>query len=116
MSSRSSRPHPLSLIVHFLTISLDTGSSVLFGAYIAGLTLTYICQPLERSQGESADSPAILDQAAREGMLSFEETYGRSIGPIQSRLLAPLFFASIGYAIVREPMTCIDHFVLIPRF
>ncbi|PIL36576.1 hypothetical protein GSI_00265 [Ganoderma sinense ZZ0214-1] len=65
-----------------------TDTSVLYGAYIAGLILTYISQP---SPGEGTGN------AANE--LSFEQTFSRTIVPLQAYLFLPLFFASIGFAI-----------------
>ncbi|KAM5540608.1 hypothetical protein V8D89_005639 [Ganoderma adspersum] len=65
-----------------------TDTSVLYGAYVAGLILTYISQP---APGEDYDK--------RETELSFEQTFGRTIGPLQAYLFLPLFFASIGFAI-----------------
>lgn len=74
---------------------LDTGSSVLFGAYLAGLTVTYISQPASErtlSTGFDEEGPARSSY--------FEDVYARTFGSLQKAFLAPLFFASIGYAIV----------------
>ena len=67
---------------------------MLFGAYLAGLTVTYISKPVL----EGSPSPASEENATAEPY--FEDVYGRTIGQLQEMLLAPLFFASIGYAIV----------------
>ncbi|OBZ66550.1 hypothetical protein A0H81_13411 [Grifola frondosa] len=69
----------------FAAIAYYTGSSVLLGAYVAGLTLSYM---EDLRSGE-----------ARKKALSFEIAYARILGPIQQYILAPLFFASLGYAI-----------------
>ncbi|KAI1788916.1 hypothetical protein LXA43DRAFT_1023199 [Ganoderma leucocontextum] len=71
-----------------VAIANYTDTSVLYGAYVAGLVLTYISQP---APGED------FDESAEE--LSFEQTFGRIIGPLQANLLLPLFFASIGFAV-----------------
>ncbi|KAI0084196.1 hypothetical protein BDY19DRAFT_1096590 [Irpex rosettiformis] len=75
----------------FSVIAFYTGSSVLFGAYTAGLTLSYIAQP-------PASCPDDTKQT-RADALSFEKMYSRTIGPLQDHFLAPLFFASIGFSI-----------------
>ena len=81
---------------HYPDSPLDTGSSVLFGAYVAGLTLSYISQ-LYGNPGCPNEQEELRAKA-----LSFEEMYGRTIGPLQDHILAPLFFASIGFSIVRS--------------
>ncbi|KAI0755464.1 hypothetical protein BC629DRAFT_1684279 [Irpex lacteus] len=75
----------------FSAIAFYTGSSVLYGAYLAGLTLTYIAQPPEGSSDDTKQS--------RINALSFEKMYSRTVTPLQDHLLAPLFFASIGFSI-----------------
>ncbi len=92
----NSDPSPLSVIV-VLTTFVDTGSSVLFGAYLAGLTLPYMSRPTAEI-GATPHSGANYEEQLQ--ALSFEETYKRIITPLQQYILAPLFFASIGYAIV----------------
>ncbi|KIP03344.1 hypothetical protein PHLGIDRAFT_244399 [Phlebiopsis gigantea 11061_1 CR5-6] len=78
----------------FSAIAFYSGSSVLFGAYLAGLTVAYISKP---------QPTGTLSPAAQHTVISdphtFEATYERTVGPLQRTLLAPLFFASIGYAI-----------------
>nr|VWP00575.1 Tea4 [Ganoderma boninense] len=64
-----------------------TDTSVLYGAYVAGLILTYISQPPPREDSKTTNE------------LSFEQTFGRSIGSLQTYIFLPLFFASIGFAI-----------------
>ncbi len=71
----------------------DTDTSVLYGAYVAGLILTYISQP---APGEDSDETA--------NELSFEQTFGRTIDPLQAYLFLPLFFASIGFAVVSSSL------------
>ncbi|KAI0829235.1 hypothetical protein BC628DRAFT_1408747 [Trametes gibbosa] len=87
------------------TIAHYTGTSVLFGAYITGLMLTYIAQPPAPSQCADTDvtSYAYSEEKRsverREIDLSFEATFVRLVGPLQEYVLLPLFFASIGFAI-----------------
>lgn len=75
---------------------------MLFGAYISGLTLSYVARPhvdattTTQAAGESDEEA----EEERVAALSFEHTFARTIGPLQQYVLAPLFFASIGYAIV----------------
>ncbi|GJE83967.1 Sodium/hydrogen exchanger [Phanerochaete sordida] len=77
------------LVSAFAAIAFYTGSSVLFGAYLAGLTVTYLQHPAKARPSDDTPAPK----------LSFEATYARTVGPLQQALLAPLFFASIGYGI-----------------
>lgn len=84
--------HLLTRTAHTECAFSDTDTSVLYGAYVAGLILTYISQP---TPGEDSDK--------RENELSFEHTFGRTIGSLQAYLFLPLFFASIGFAIVSGP-------------
>lgn len=85
-----------------MTQHTDTGTSVLYGAYVAGLILTYVSQPTV-SPGCLEGSLASLegeDAERRAKALSFEDAFARTVGPLQNYLLLPLFFASIGFAIV----------------
>ncbi|KAI0676652.1 hypothetical protein C8Q78DRAFT_36750 [Trametes maxima] len=80
------------------TISHYVGTSMLFGAYVTGLMLTYISQPPPSSE-------VIVEQEEkgcheqRTSDLSFEDTFVRVLGPVQEYVLLPMFFASIGFAI-----------------
>ncbi|KAI0366247.1 hypothetical protein BV20DRAFT_972131 [Pilatotrama ljubarskyi] len=84
-------------------ISKYTGTSVLYGAYVAGLVLTYISQP--PPPGQASPNVAVrltnndCQHEERIDALSFEATFARTLGPLQNHLLLPLFFASIGFAI-----------------
>ena len=74
---------------------------MLYGAYVAGLILTYISKPpisTSPSPYDDAYTAEILESWQHE--LSFEESFTRMVGPLQNYLLLPLFFASIGFAIV----------------
>ncbi|KZT66977.1 hypothetical protein DAEQUDRAFT_425949 [Daedalea quercina L-15889] len=77
----------------FISVAYYTGSSVLFGAYMAGLTLSYLARP------PHAQDEQLVGQEDRAAMLSFESAYARTLGPLQEFIFAPIFFASIGYAI-----------------
>ncbi|KAH9927872.1 Sodium/hydrogen exchanger [Amylocystis lapponica] len=79
----------------FSTPTYYTGSSVLFGAYVAGLTLSYLIHLPSVATECTPEIPPFAQ--AKE--LSFEDTYARTIAPVQQYVLGPLFFASIGYAI-----------------
>ncbi|KAJ8462735.1 hypothetical protein ONZ51_g10708 [Trametes cubensis] len=52
-----------------------------------------------QSHGESGSAPSRAARNRRSKDLSFEDAFGRIIGPIQQCILLPLFFASIGFAI-----------------
>ena len=82
-----------------ITMISDTRSSVLYGAYLAGLTLTYMSRSPD---GHSLRQDISGGAGPAEDPLSFHEAYDRTIGPLQNHILAPLFFASIGYAVVRS--------------
>ncbi|RAK96881.1 cation:proton antiporter [Aspergillus ibericus CBS 121593] len=81
----------------FLTIAAYTGTSVLFGAFLAGTFLSYIPSKhpdgpfvvLSREEGESEahKSP------------TFVHTFERYLKDVQKYLMEPLFFASVGFAI-----------------
>lgn len=92
-------------------LSLDTGTSILYGAYIAGLILTYVSQP-PSTPARSADGHECTDRERtdhehhrrqRTEDLSFEAAFARVVGPVQEHVLLPLFFASVGFAIVSQP-------------
>ncbi|OCH84520.1 hypothetical protein OBBRIDRAFT_829433 [Obba rivulosa] len=83
----------------YIAIAYYTDSSMLFGAYIAGITLTYICQIPTKDPSESPTPSQQNTEHVLALSLSFEDAYSRKVGPIQNYILAPLFFASIGYAI-----------------
>ena len=85
-----------------MCIYKDTGSSILFGVYLAGCVLSYISQP--PSEITSLDDNEVQ---SRLEALSFEHAFSRLAGPIQQYLMTPLFFASIGFAIVCILSYCI---------
>ncbi|EIW62307.1 Sodium/hydrogen exchanger [Trametes versicolor FP-101664 SS1] len=83
-------------------ISYYTSTSILYGAYIAGLILTYISQP-PSTPSRSTDDAERTDRERRHKQrtedLSFEAASSRLVSPVQEHVLLPLFFASIGFAI-----------------
>ncbi|KAI0337565.1 hypothetical protein BDW22DRAFT_868459 [Trametopsis cervina] len=81
----------------FASVAFYTGSSVLFGAFVAGLVLSYTAQP--PSPGSSCLTEDLVQYESRKDDMSFEKMYQRTIGPLQAYLFAPLFFASIGFSI-----------------
>ena len=89
----------------------DTETSVLYGAYVAGLILAYISKPpVPTTSSGDSDDPCVAEELKfRQSELSFEESFARMIGPLQNYLLLPLFFASIGFAIVSYHIGIFDH-------
>ncbi|KAI9069552.1 hypothetical protein FKP32DRAFT_1753760 [Trametes sanguinea] len=80
------------------TITYYTEASVLYGAYVAGLILTYVSNPpLPLDGQQTAAQRALHERRAKD--LSSEEAFGRIFGSVQDYILLPLFFASIGFAI-----------------
>lgn len=81
----------------FISIAAYAGTSVLFGAFLAGTFLTYL--PSKHSQG-----PFVVmsrEEGEREESKSpkFAHTFERYLLDTQKYLMEPLFFASIGFAI-----------------
>lgn len=81
----------------FLSIAAYAGTSVLFGAFLAGTFLTYI--PSKHEEG-----PFVVmsrEEGEREDAKSptFVHTFERYLLDTQKYLLEPLFFASVGFAI-----------------
>ncbi|RHZ59264.1 cation:proton antiporter [Aspergillus thermomutatus] len=81
----------------FVTIAAYAGTSVLFGAFLAGSFLTYI--PTKHPSG-----PFVVmsrEEGEREAHKSptFVHTFEAYLLDVQSYLMEPLFFASIGFAI-----------------
>lgn len=81
----------------FISIAAFTGTSVLFGAFLAGAFLTYI-------PSKHASAPFIVmsrEEGEREADKSptFVHTFEAYLLGVQEYLMAPLFFASVGFAI-----------------
>ncbi|KAI0751687.1 hypothetical protein C8Q80DRAFT_1268885 [Daedaleopsis nitida] len=79
-------------------ITTFVGTSVLYGAYVAGLILTYISNPHTSARSARSSYDAREEECRREA-LSFEAAFTRTVGSLQNYLFLPLFFASIGFAI-----------------
>jgi Kef-type K+ transport system membrane component KefB len=67
------------------------GTSILYGAYLAGASLAYL--DTNTATPSSPSSSSISERA------TFQAVFHRVIAPVQHALLEPLFFASIGFAI-----------------
>jgi Kef-type K+ transport system membrane component KefB len=81
----------------FISIAAYTGTSILFGAFLAGTFLTYL-------PSKYPDGPFVVmsrEQGEREAEKSptFVHTFEAYLLSVQNYLMAPLFFASIGFAI-----------------
>ncbi|KAI0797119.1 hypothetical protein C8Q75DRAFT_743522 [Abortiporus biennis] len=72
------------------SIAYFTGSSALFGAYLAGILLNYF---FEIYNSESRESEST------ESLPTIHDTFEKYIQPLQQHILAPLFFSSIGFAV-----------------
>jgi Kef-type K+ transport system membrane component KefB len=81
----------------FISIAAYSGTSVLFGAFLAGSVLTYLPSKhpegpfvvLTREEGEQNDDKSP----------TFVHTFELYCSDVQKYLMEPLFFASIGFAI-----------------
>lgn len=81
----------------YISIAAYAGTSVLFGAFLAGTFLTYL--PSKHPEG-----PFVVmsrEEGEREASKSpkFAHTFERYLLDTQKYLMEPLFFASIGFAI-----------------
>lgn len=81
----------------FISIAAYAGTSVLFGAFLAGTFLTYL-------PSKHPDGPFVVmsrEEGEREADKSpkFVHTFERYLLDTQKYLMEPLFFASIGFAI-----------------
>lgn len=81
----------------FISIAAYAGTSVLFGAFLAGTFLTYL-------PSKHPDGPFVVmsrEEGEREADKSptFVHTFERYLLDVQKYLMEPLFFASVGFAI-----------------
>ncbi|KAL2869075.1 cation:proton antiporter [Aspergillus lucknowensis] len=81
----------------FISIAAFTGTSVLFGAFLAGTFLTYL-------PSKHPEAPFVVtsrEEGEREAHKSptFVHTFERYLVDVQKYLMEPLFFASVGFAI-----------------
>ncbi|TKA74451.1 hypothetical protein B0A55_05072 [Friedmanniomyces simplex] len=81
----------------FISIAAYSGTSVLFGAFLAGMLLTY----LPTTEDEASLGSESKSESERHGSesLTFVHTFEHYVQDVQRYVLEPLFFASIGFAI-----------------
>ncbi|GAA6025612.1 hypothetical protein JCM11491_001429 [Sporobolomyces phaffii] len=75
----------------YLAIAYYAGTTVLLGAFLAGVTLPFLAPTPPTSPSSDPSRPPESP--------SFLETYELYIAPIQNYVLVPLFFGSIGFSI-----------------
>ncbi|KAJ5183065.1 hypothetical protein N7492_000681 [Penicillium capsulatum] len=81
----------------FITIASFTGTSVLFGAFLAGTFLTYL--PSKRPEGPFVVMSREEGEREADKSPTFVHTFEKYLLGSQQYLMEPLFFASIGFAI-----------------
>ncbi|RDH26816.1 Cation/H+ exchanger [Aspergillus welwitschiae] len=81
----------------FISIAAYTGTSVLFGAFLAGTFLTYI--PSKHPEGPFVVMSREEGEQFADKSPTFVHTFERYLMDVQKYLMEPLFFASIGFAI-----------------
>ncbi|KAI5363630.1 putative cation/H+ exchanger, sodium/solute symporter superfamily [Septoria linicola] len=81
----------------FLAIAAYAGTSVLFGAFLAGSFLTYL--PSQHPDGPFVVLSREHGERASDKSPTFVHTFEHYCLDFQSYVLEPLFFASIGFAI-----------------
>ncbi|GAA5947045.1 hypothetical protein JCM3765_002129 [Sporobolomyces pararoseus] len=77
----------VSILSTYLTIAYYIGTTVLLGAFLAGVTLPFLSPSTTPPTCGASNSP------------TFEELYQFYLEPLQNYLLVPFFFGSIGYSI-----------------
>ncbi|KAL4997407.1 Cation/H+ exchanger [Aspergillus recurvatus] len=81
----------------FISIAAYTGTSILFGAFLAGTFLTYI--PSKHPQSPFVVMSREEGEREEDKSPTFVHTFERYLVDVQKYLMEPLFFASIGFAI-----------------
>lgn len=81
----------------FITIAAYAGTSVLFGAFLAGTFLTYL--PSKHPEGPFVVMSREEGEKFAHKSPIFIHTFERYLMDVQKYLMEPLFFASIGFAI-----------------
>ncbi|KAL4740257.1 Cation/H+ exchanger [Aspergillus similis] len=81
----------------FISIAAYTGTSILFGAFLAGTFLTYI--PTKNPEGPFVVMTREEGEREEDKSPTFVHTFERYLMDVQKYLMEPLFFASIGFAI-----------------
>lgn len=81
----------------FISIAAYAGTSVLFGAFLAGTFLTYI--PSKQPEGPFVVMTREEGEQNADKSPTFVHTFEAYLLDVQEYLMAPLFFASVGFAI-----------------
>lgn len=81
----------------FVSIAAYAGTSILFGAFLAGAFLTYI--PSKHSEGPFVVLSREEGERRKDKSPTFVHTFEYYLLDAQKYVLEPLFFASIGFAI-----------------
>lgn len=81
----------------FISIAAFTGTSVLFGAFLAGTFLSYL--PSKRPDGPFVVMSREEGEQNEDKSPTFVHTFEAYLLGVQTYLMEPLFFASIGFAI-----------------
>ena len=81
----------------FITIAAYAGTSVLFGAFLAGAFLTYI--PSKHPEGPFVVLSREEGEKFADKSPTFIHTFEKYLMDAQKFLMEPLFFASVGFAI-----------------
>jgi Kef-type K+ transport system membrane component KefB len=81
----------------FISIASYAGTSILFGAFLAGAFLTYL--PSKHSEGPFVVMSREEGERSKHKSPTFVHTFECYCLDAQQYVLAPLFFASIGFAI-----------------
>lgn len=81
----------------FLAIAAFTGTSMLFGAFLAGTFTTYL--PLMHKDGPFQVMSRKHGEESTDKSPTFVHTFEKYLFDVQKYLIAPFFFASISFAI-----------------
>ncbi|KAJ5111319.1 hypothetical protein N7532_001854 [Penicillium argentinense] len=85
------------VLAAFISIAGFTGTSVLFGAFLAGVFLTYL--PSKRPEGPFVVMSREEGEREADKSPTFIHTFEKYLLGPQEYLMEPLFFSSIGFAI-----------------
>ncbi|KAJ5111405.1 hypothetical protein N7532_001940 [Penicillium argentinense] len=85
------------VLAAFISIAGFTGTSVLFGAFLAGVFLTYL--PSKRPEGPFVVMSREEGEREADKSPTFIHTFEKYLLGPQEYLMEPLFFSSVGFAI-----------------
>lgn len=85
------------VLAAFISIAAYAGTSVLFGAFLAGTFLTYL--PSQHPEGPFRVRDRQHGETDENKSPTFNHTWDKYLADVQAYLIEPLFFASIGFAI-----------------